>query len=146
MTQMQTKFKKTEIWLIPEDWEVVELGELWKVVTWKTPSTSDKENFWWDIPFLKIPNMNSRYENWTNEYISTKWKESVKNLLLPKWSIAVSCIATIWKVCITTKNETLTNQQINSIIPNERVFNLFLYYRLLNFENILSWFSHFLVY
>lgn len=140
MTPIQNWFKQTEIWLIPEDWELVELGELWKVVTWKTPSTSDKENFWWDIPFLKIPNMNSRYENWTNEYISTKWKESVKNLLLPKWSIAVSCIATIWKVCITTKNETLTNQQINSIIPNERVFNLFLYYRLLNFENILSWF------
>ena len=52
----------------------------------------------------------------------------MKNLMLPKNSIMVSCLATIGKVGITSK-ESFTNQQINSIIPNiEEVSPFWIYY------------------
>jgi hypothetical protein len=28
------------------------LGEIWKIITWKTPSTSNKDLWDWDIQFI----------------------------------------------------------------------------------------------
>ena len=122
------KFKQTEIGRIPEDWEVREVWEIGKVKTGKTPPTENKNFFKGEYPFIKIPDMiGGFYIKNTNETLSEKGKNHMESLMLPKNSVCVSCLATIGNIGITTKNS-FTNQQINSIVPNEKIDYLFLYY------------------
>jgi type I restriction enzyme S subunit len=51
--------------------------------------------------------------------------------LLPKDTVLVVCIgATIGKTALTWAEKSATNQQINAILPNEKVVPHFLYYSL----------------
>ncbi|MBP8591419.1 restriction endonuclease subunit S [Candidatus Shapirobacteria bacterium] len=132
------KFKQTEIGEIPEDWNILRIGNLGRVITGKTPPTKDMGNYNGNIPFVCIPDLGkSVYIAETNKTLSEKGALAVKNCLLPENAIVVSCIATIGLTGI-TKKPSVTNQQINSIIPNDRVTPRFLYYRLQNFKQILS--------
>lgn len=115
------------------EWKEYKLGEIGKVITGKTPPTKDQTNYGGRIPFVCIPDLghDKRVIN-TIKTLTDKGKRSVKNLVLPKDSVMVSCIATVGKVGITS-TESVTNQQINSIIPNEDlVISDYLFYWFLN--------------
>ena len=130
-TKTETKFKETEVGRIPEEWEVKIVNQLGEVITGKTPKTEDKDNFGQDYPFITPRDMKGQkhvYE--TERYLSEKGKNSVRNCLIPRNSVCVSCIGSdMGKIIITTK-ESITNQQINSIIPN--ISADFVYYVILN--------------
>jgi type I restriction enzyme S subunit len=115
------------------EWKEYRLGELGKIITGKTPSTKDSSLYDGHIPFICIPDLGeSKRVIKTNKTITSKGANTVKNLLLPANSVVVSCIATIGKVGITSTTS-LTNQQINSIIPIPSIVNSdFLYYLLKN--------------
>ena len=115
------------------EWKEYRLGDLGKIITGKTPSTKDSSLYDGHIPFICIPDLGeSKRVMKTNKTITTKGANTIKNLLLPSNSVVVSCIATIGKVGITSTTS-LTNQQINSIIPNPSIVNSdFLYYLLKN--------------
>ena len=49
MKSQQTKFKDTEIGMIPGDWEVKAIGDVADVIGGGTPSTKDANNFGGDI-------------------------------------------------------------------------------------------------
>ena len=105
-------------------WKEYKLGELGKVLTGKTPPTKDRENYGGKIPLICIPDLCfGRYITKTGKTISLKGLQTVKNCCLPKGSIVVSCIATIGEVGITTKEISVTNQQINSLIPDTTKIN-----------------------
>jgi len=57
-----------------------------------------------------------------------------KNKFIPKKSISVSCIATVGLVSITSK-DSQTNQQINSIVPNNEKYLEYLYFTLTNMKS-----------
>ena len=101
------------------EWKEFKLGEIGKVITGKTPPTKDQSNYGGRIPFVCIPDLGQekRVKN-TIKTLTDIGKVSVKNLVLPKDSVMVSCIATVGKVGITS-TESVTNQQINTINPNE---------------------------
>lgn len=124
-----TKFKETEIGAIPEEWDVLNVGKIGRVITGKTPPTSHSEYYGPDYPFIKIPDMTeSVYVTKTETKISKKGAEYLGKAMLPKNSIMVSCIATIGNVGITSE-ESFTNQQINSIVPNSDIVDFkYLYY------------------
>ena len=132
-----TKFKQTEIGMIPEDWEVKKVEELGKIITGKTPKTADKDNFGKDYPFITPRDMSGQknIKN-TERYLSKKGKDSVKNCLLPAKSIAVSCIGSDMGKVVMTTGESVTNQQINSVIPHS-VSADFIYYSLLNISDLI---------
>ena len=73
----------------------------------------------------------------TTDNLSIEGAKSQNNKMLPKNSICISCIATVGLVSITTK-KSQTNQQINSIIPNENYFREFLYFTLTKMKNYLN--------
>ncbi len=125
-----------------ENWKTYKLGELGRVVTGKTPPTKDIDNYGGKYPFICIPDLgNSVYVKETSKTISDKGLLTVRNCLLPKNSIVISCIATIGKIGITDK-PSITNQQINSIVPDEKIVDpIFLYYRLRNFQQVLESFG-----
>ena len=103
-----------------------------KIITGKTPQTAFSDNYGDYICFLTpSDNMNVKFCTNTNRMLSKKGLEEVKNNLLPANSICVSCIGSdLGKVTITSK-ETVTNQQINSIIVNDNYNVDFVYYAML---------------
>lgn len=98
------------------------LSELGFIITGKTPKTDIVE--YWDgtIPFITPTDINgyrTYYQSETDRTISKIGANKQKATLLPPNSVCVTCIgSTIGKSCL-TKVASITNQQINSIVPNE---------------------------
>ncbi len=123
---------------LPDGWGVGKLSEFGKIICGKTPSKSNEDYFGNDIPFIKIPDMHNKvFILETTDNLSIEGAKSQNNKMLPKNSICISCIATVGLVSITTK-KSQTNQQINSIIPNENYFREFLYFTLTKMKNYLN--------
>lgn len=113
---------------LPQGWSEVRLDSISKIVTGKTPSKKDKDNFGGNIPFIKPGDiLNQGYINSTVETITEKGAELVPSI--PKDSITVTCIGNLGRVAI-TKEKSATNQQINTVIPNEKVEPKYLFHYL----------------
>lgn len=113
------------------EWQAFTVGDLGKVVTGKTPSTSVEGNFGIDIPFVSPRDMDgSRYIYKTERCLSEQGASTVKNSVIPENSVIVSCIGSdMGKTAITT-SKCVTNQQINSIIVRKEFEARFVYYNL----------------
>lgn len=110
------------------DWREVKLGDLGEVVTGKTPSTKVDAYWCGDIPFITPKDIqSSKHIFETERYLSNEGMLSVKGSILPKNAICVSCIGNIGYVSMTTK-QSISNQQINSIIANDENDANFVYY------------------
>ena len=110
---------------LPEGWEKKKVGEIGKVITGKTPSTANKENYGGRIPFITIPDMHTGIYPTSSQYLSDLGANSQSGKFIPVNSLMVSCIGTTGLVCI-TKEKCQTNQQINSLVLNDISL---LYYR-----------------
>lgn len=125
------------------EWKKVKVGDIGRVITGKTPKTSNSEYYDGNIPFLTpSDDMSVKYVRNTNKYITESGRLSVKNATIPANAICVSCIGSdLGKVVITTR-ETVTNQQINSVIVDEKRFDIdFIYYAMLELGKILNFHS-----
>lgn len=114
------------------DFRTIRIGDLGKVVTGKTPPSSQPELFGVTHPFLTPTDIDglARYVE-TDRYLSSAGFEYQRRLMLPSRAICVVCIgATIGKVCM-TDSPSFTNQQINSVIVNEGENDPFFVYHLL---------------
>jgi len=111
------------------NWYNVQVEQLGKIITGKTPRTSISNNYGGTVPFLTpSDDMNVKFVTATARTLTKKGLSEVKNCLLPLHSICVSCIGSdLGKVVMTTE-PTVTNQQINSIIPNPEFDANFIYY------------------
>lgn len=107
------------------------IGELGKVITGRTPPSSKPECFGTRYPFVTPADMHDKKAaHTTDRYLSEAGGELLKNNLLPKNSISVSCIGWQMGKSILITRPSFTNQQLNSIIPNEQVDAEYLYYLL----------------
>ena len=108
---------------------VKELGE---IITGNTPSKKIEE-FWnsEDIWFVKpdlIPEVGVNVIKHSNEYISENARKKAR--VVNQNAIFVTCIGSIGKIGIAAEGEFAFNQQINAIVPNERVNAKYLAYNL----------------
>ena len=71
-----------------------------------------------------------RYIFSTERQITDEGANSQINTILPKNTICVSCIASIGKMCITSAAQSITNQQINSIVVKKEYDYQYLFYLL----------------
>lgn len=109
-------------------WKKLTFGDLGQIITGKTPSTQN--SLFWDgnIPFITPKDIqSSKHILKTERYLSQDGAYAVKSSILPKDSICVSCIGNIGYIGKTTKLS-VSNQQINSIIPNQYNDSDFIYY------------------
>ena len=112
-------------------WEEIKIKDIGKVITGKTPSKNNPE--YWGENFMFVTptdfKNDSKYITKVGRGISNKGITALKKIKLPPNSILVSCIGSdMGKVAITTK-ESITNQQINSIIVEKDKFDAdFIYY------------------
>lgn len=123
--------KQTEIGPIPESWEVVEIGGLGNCVTGSTPKT--KIESYYDPPtedFIAPADLgNRRYVYGSEKKISPAGMAAIRPL--PKDAVMCVCIgSSIGKVGMTYKEQSATNQQINSIVCNGLSNPNFVYYLL----------------
>lgn len=115
------------------------LFELGTIVTGNTPPKKVKEYYESnDIKFVKpndISNKNISYIEETTDFISEKARERAR--IVPCNSVLITCIGIIGKVAI-TKGDVAFNQQINAIIPNEKVLPEYLALKLKQEQNLLK--------
>ena len=114
------------------NWTKCKISSLGTVITGKTPPTSDADNYGGDILFLTpSDDMSLKRVYSTRRTLSLLGLSKVKNCLLPPKAVCISCIGSdLGKVVMTTCN-TVTNQQINSIIVNKELFDPdFIFYSL----------------
>lgn len=113
--------------------EYVEIRELGEIITGKTPPTENQSFYDGDYPFITptdIDSFDKRYLHSTERTLSLLGAKKVKSCKLPAKSICFVCIgSTIGKMCM-TNCESYTNQQINSIIPNDKCDSDYLFYML----------------
>jgi type I restriction enzyme S subunit len=72
------KFKKTEVGNIPQEWEVRTLGDVVKLSTGTTPSTSNKAYYQGSIPFVKTGDIVNNVISQTNVFISDQAYEKFR--------------------------------------------------------------------
>ena len=122
---------------IPEGWGVEALKDFEsKIITGKTPSRANSDNFGGEIPFITIGDIRGNTFIYSTSETLTDLGASVqKNKYLPQDSLCVSCIATVGEIGFTTE-PSHTNQQINSIVFEDETNRYYLYFALKNyFEN-----------
>ena len=116
-------------------WRKVRLGEVGEIVTGSTPATPKAEYWDGEYNFYSPADFGENvYCTKTDRTITAAGMKTGRPV--PANSIMVACIASIGKIAINI-TEGITNQQINTIIPNDNYNFIFLYYLLsLNVEKI----------
>ncbi|MCE2721336.1 MAG: restriction endonuclease subunit S [Anabaena sp. 49628_E55] len=114
------EFEESSLGLIPKGWRVGKLGDLGKIVTGKTPSTKVAEYFGGNVPFITPSDMDGKKTiSRTARYLTEDGVNAVKSAKIPAGSIMVSCIGSDMGKVACTVQDSVTNQQINSIIAND---------------------------
>ena len=108
------------------------IQELGKVITGHTPPTSKHEYFGNSYPFLKPTDMiiGQKYTYATEEGYSDLAASKYKSSLVPKGSTCVVCIGTLGEKMSMAHCDLFTNQSVNSIVPDERYDQHYVYYLL----------------
>ena len=135
------EYKQTPIGTVPKDWGIVRISLIGDTSTGKTPSTQNDEYWNGEIPFITPADIKeSKYVYETERHVTPKGAE--QSNLLPKDTVLTVCIgSTIGKVALTYK-ESVTNQQINSIICDKEIAEPhYVYYALLFRSHLLKSFS-----
>ena len=121
------------------EWKKVKLGDICEVITGNTPSKKIKE--YWnkdEVPFITPPELKYEGINYITPSIFVSKIGAKQGRIISKNSICVCCIGSLGKLGI-LKEDSITNQQINSLIlKNENVDLLYLYFYLKTTKNNLE--------
>lgn len=121
------------------EWKEYKLGEIGTVITGKTPSARNPED-WGDNMLFITPSDYRNYRKYATNSERKLSKVGIKRLekkILPANSILVTCIGSDMGKVVINGDQCITNQQINAIIPNTSVNNDFLYYRFISIYDTL---------
>ena len=118
------------------EWPQYQLSDIGRIVTGKTPSTSQNEFFGGSVPFLTPTDMIDGHKTVSaSRTLTNAGLATVKNCLIPR-GVAVSCIGWQMGKSVLVLGPTVTNQQINTIVVNESRFDIsFIYYLLSSIRN-----------
>ena len=114
------------------EWKTYKLSEIGTIVSGATPSTSVARYYGGDIPWLTPKDLSTfqgRFIGHGERNITQAGLDSCSAQLLPAGTVLFSSRAPIGYVAI-AQNPITTNQGFKSVIPNEDVDSLFLYYSL----------------
>ena len=122
------------------DWKEYSLKSLGNVITGKTPSKNNPADWGNEMPFVTPSDYKNYLKKATTSIrsLSKDGIERLKNKVLPPKSVLVTCIGSDMGKVVMNEVETITNQQINSIIPKKKsIDNDFLYYCLVAMYDLL---------
>ena len=114
-------FVESELGMIPEGWEVKELGEVADCKLGGTPSRKKREFWDGDIPWINSGEVNKDRIIEPSEYITEEGlKKSATKLLKRKTTLVAITGATLGQVSL-LEIDCCTNQSIIGIEPNEKI-------------------------
>jgi len=116
------------------NWKECKLGDVATIIGGGTPSTSVKEYWNGNIPWLTpkdLSDHNCRFISNGERYISEQGLNNSSARLLPKNTVLLSSRAPVGYLAISL-NDLATNQGFRSLIPNNKTTTEFLYYLLKN--------------
>jgi type I restriction enzyme S subunit len=124
-------------------WKKYRIGDLGRIVTGKTPPTQNANNFGEKYPFITPKDMLGQKKiDQTERRLSEDGKNLIKNCLLPTNAICVSCIGSDMGKVVMTTEDSITNQQLNSIICSDSFDPNFVYYAIVNISDNLKNVGH----
>ncbi len=124
---IETKFKKSEVGLIPEDWEVKPIGSVADILNGSTPPTANPKNYGTTHLFVSPADLgDSKYIENTIKKLSTIGFSMSR--IIPKGSILYTCTGSTIGKCGIAFCDLTSNQQINAVLPNGSYNNEYLYY------------------
>lgn len=113
---------------VPEGWYNCRVCDFGQVLTGKTPSTKEADNYGGDIPFIKTPDMHGNvYVTQIEAQLTEKGAETQSGKYLPAETLLVSCIGTIGVVALTSVRSQF-NQQINAVVPFKMSYRYYCYF------------------
>ena len=117
---------------LPEGWRMGILGDFGEVITGKTPSSENPEDFGEKMPFVTPGDFTSykKFAIGAERMLSDIGANRLKTKILQKGAVIVTCIGSdMGKVAIASE-ECVTNQQMNSIAVNCCEYSDYLFYAL----------------
>lgn len=117
---------------ISTGWREATLGETGIVITGKTPSKENPEDWGNSLDFITPTDFGSesKYLSNVERKLSEEGKKRFQRMIIPSGSVVVTCIGSDMGKVVINKNDCLTNQQINSIIVNPDFDRDFIFYSL----------------
>lgn len=126
---IETKFKQTELGLIPVDWEVCRIADFSDVTTGATPSTENPDYWGGHIRWMNSGELNDKIITDVKGRITNEGFNSASTHMLPVDCVLIG-LAGQGKTRGTAainKIELCTNQSIGAILPSEQVNSDYLY-------------------
>ena len=132
-------FEESELGQIPNSWDTKKIADWGETICGKTPSTKNESYYGNDYMFVTIPDLHKGlHVTSSSKGLSKSGAELQSKKLLSKGSILVSCIATPGLIGV-IQESCFTNQQINSITPNNKNCTWFIaFFLLMNKDLLLS--------
>lgn len=115
-----------------DNWVKTEIKVFGNVVTGKTPSSENPEDFGNEMPFV-TPGDFKNYNKFAlgaERNLSKTGYLKLKNKILPSGTVIVTCIGSDMGKISLAVADCITNQQMNSIVVKETFYSDFLYYYL----------------
>ncbi len=120
-------YKRTEVGVIPEEWNVASLGEMAKIATGGTPPTHDSTYYGDEYPFVSPVDLGeAKHVIHTEKGLSPKGFAISRRF--PAESILFVSIGSTIGKCGVASVELTSNQQINAILPSPSFSVDYLYY------------------
>ncbi len=112
-------------------WITSRIGDLGQVITGKTPPTKERRYFNGQYPFITPSDLEYDSFRVTNTATTVSEDANLKfaNQFISKHAVMFTCIASVGKIGVAI-TDSLTNQQINSIVVNDKHDWRFVYYLL----------------
>jgi type I restriction enzyme S subunit len=128
-----------------DEWKTYKIGEIGTVVTGKTPSSNTPEQFGSVMPFVTPTDFKNYVKSiyGAERLISNLGIAANQTRIVPENSVLVTCIGSDMGKAAINKVACLTNQQINSIVINERLADKdFIYYAIIEKYDLLRTLAH----
>jgi type I restriction enzyme S subunit len=130
MEQVKKGYKKTEVGVIPEDWDVVRIGSFTDCTAGGTPSTNIKSFWGGNNPWMNSGELNLKHIYDVGNRITEEGLKNSSTKYIPKYSVLIGLAGQGKTRGTAAINylELCTNQSIASIFPSSTHNSFFLYY------------------
>lgn len=123
-------YKRTELGIIPEDWEVKRISDFTSIITGGTPSTQRPEYWGGSIMWMSSGELNKKFVFDVEGRITTEGLLNSSTHIIPPFCVLIG-LAGQGKTRGTAAYNYIslcTNQSIAAILPNGKYNSLYLYY------------------
>ncbi len=123
---------------LPEGWSDSRVSDLGEVLTGKTPSTTDTDNYGGEVPLIKTPDMHGNvFVVRTETTLTEKGANTQPQKFVPAHTLLVSCIGTVGVVAMTSAPAQF-NQQINAVVPFDQTYGYYLFFALRDLKDVME--------